>query len=285
MTPVRPLNVSLVARCDLPLGDQRRRSRPGFASSRRPGPGSDLHVSRDYEPGDDPRRIDWNASARSSSLQVRTTTAEVAVDVHLCPLRSASMRFGTVARKHTAAAEALRFLAAVAARRNEQVFLHLVPGRPVRIPLRRGAGLLERLLLDPPEWSDPCSLLPVLAGLGPSRGPALVAAVVDLSVTDAEIRSLVQAATVRDVLLVLVTDPAEVDLPSAGVLRLEDPLTRRRLLVDTSSVSVQDSYRARVASRLELLRSVGRSPGLDLVEISTRGEVDGMLFAQLPRRR
>lgn len=285
MIRVRPLNVSLVARCDLPLGDQRRRSRPGFASSRRPGLGSELHVSREYEPGDDPRRIDWNASARSTTLQVRTTTAEVAVDVHLCPLRSASMRFGTIARKHTAAAEALRFLAAVAARRSEQVFLHLVPGRPVRLPVARGAGFLENLLLDPPEWSDSGSVSAVLAGLGPTRGPSLVVTVVDLTVTDAELGMLAQTATTRDVLLVLVTDPVEVELPAAGTLRFEDPLTRRRLLVDTSSSSVRTAYRTAVAARLATIRSLGRAPGFDLVEISTAGEVDGMLFAQLPRRR
>lgn len=195
------------------------------------------------------------------------------------------MRFGTIARKHAAAAEALRFLAAVAARRCEQVFLHLIPGRPVRLPVARGGGLLENLLLDPPEWSDTGSVSSVLAGLGPTRGPSLVVTVVDLTVTDEELGMLAQTATTRDVLLVLVTDPVEVELPAAGMLRFEDPLTRRRLLVDTSSASVRTAYRAAVAERLATLRSLGRSPGFDLVEISTAGEVDGMLFAQLPRRR
>lgn len=285
MIAVRPLNNALVARCDLPVGDQRRRSRPGVATSRRPGPGSDLHVSREYEPGDDPRRIDWSASARSTTLQVRTTTAEVAVDVHLCPLRSASMRFGTLARKHTASAEALRFLAAVAARRNEQVFLHLLPGRPSRLPVRRGLGLLEALLADPPSWSSPSDVRAVLAALGPTRGPSLVVVVVDLTTTDEEIAAVRATSANRDVLLVLVTDPAEIELPAAGRLHLQDPVTGRVVHADTSTPALRAAYHERVAARLAAIRALGRAPGIDVVEVSTGEEVDGALFAQLPRRR
>lgn len=285
MIPVRPLNTTLVARCDLPVGDQRRRSRPGLALSRRPGPGAELHVSREYEPGDDPRRIDWNASARSTSLQVRTTTAEVAIDVHLCPSPAASMRFGTQERKHVAAAEALRFIAAIAARRNEQVFLHGVPGRPVRLPVRRGLGLLEALLASPPEWSSTTDLLPVLAGLGPARGPSLVVVTLDIMTRTSELDALRMLAATRDVLAVLVTDPAELVLPPAGRLRLGTPGSDHSVHIDTSNTRVRAAYQERVANHLEGIRRVCRAPGMDMVEISTNGEVEGMLVAQLPRRR
>jgi len=285
VTPVRPLNAALVARCDLPVGDQRRRSRPGLARSRRPGPGSKLHVSRDYEPGDDPRRIDWNASARSAALQVRTTTAEVALDVHLCPSPSASMRFGTLRRKYDAAAEALRFVAAVAARRNEQVFLHAVPGRPVRLPSRRGVGLLEGLLADPPQWSSSTDLVAVLAGLGPARGPSLVVVTVDVATSEGELAAIRALAGTRDVLVVLVTDPAEIELPAAGPLRLGRPGGGRGLLVDTSDPALRRRYHAAVGAHLAAVRSMAAAPGMDLLEVSTDGEVDAMLVAQLPRRR
>lgn len=282
---MRPLNTALVSRCDLPVGDQRRRSRPGLASSRRPGPGSDLHVSREYEPGDDPRRIDWNASARSTSLQVRTTTAEVALDVHLCPSPSSSMRFGTEERKHATGAETLRFIAAIAARRNEQVFLHGVPGRPVRLPVRRGLGLLEGLLESPPEWSSGSDLLPVIAGLGPARGPSLVVATVDIVTSDRELDALRLLAATRDVLVVLVLDPAELELPDAGRLRLGAPGGETGVLVDTSNPAVRAEYRARVTAHLDGIRRLCRAPGMDIVEVRTDEEVEGMLVAQIPRRR
>ena len=41
-----------------------------------PGAGSDSGDGRRYEPGDDVRRIDWNLTARSGDVQVRTTIAD-----------------------------------------------------------------------------------------------------------------------------------------------------------------------------------------------------------------
>jgi len=195
------------------------------------------------------------------------------------------MRFGTVERKHTAAAEALRFLAAIAARRNEQVFLHLVPGRPARLPVRRGSGLLEGLLETPPEWSSTTDLIPVLAGLGSARGPSLVIATIDVTVSDTELSALRVLAAHRDVLVVLVLDPAEIDLPDAGPLRLGYPSGGAGVMVDTANPRVRRLYRERVASRLDTIRRVCRAPGMDLLEIDTAGEVEERLVAQLPRRR
>ena len=195
------------------------------------------------------------------------------------------MRFGTIERKHTAAAEALRFVAAIAARRNEQVFQHLVPGRPVRLPVRRGIGLLEGLLEIPPEWSSTADLLPVLAGLGPARGPSLVVATIDVTASDTELSALRALAATRDVLVVLVVDPAEIDLPAAGRLRLGDPAGGTGVMVDTSSPRVRQLYRERVAARLDTIRRVCRAPGMDLLEVDTAGEVEERLVAQLPRRR
>jgi uncharacterized protein (DUF58 family) len=44
-------------------------------SSRR-GPGAGVHNLRDYQPGDDSRRVHWKTSARQSRLIVRETEAE-----------------------------------------------------------------------------------------------------------------------------------------------------------------------------------------------------------------
>jgi uncharacterized protein (DUF58 family) len=50
---------------------------PGTRSaSRRAGTGHEFLGLRDYAPGDDPRRVDWRASARTERLQVRETLDE-----------------------------------------------------------------------------------------------------------------------------------------------------------------------------------------------------------------
>jgi len=282
---MKPLNGALVARCDLPVGGQRRAARPGLSLSTRPGPGNEMHASRPYTPGDDPRRIDWNATARSGEMQVRTTLADVAVDVHLCPLLSGSMRFGTAERKHTAAAEALRFLTAVAARRNEQIFVHDGPGRSLRLPPRHATGLVEDLFTELPTWSATGDLPAVLAALGSGRAPSLVVVVLDLLVGDEVLGSLRALAASRGVCAVLVHDPAEWDLPAAGRLRLLDPTSGRTLRVDTSSATVRTRYRRRVEERHARISEGLTAPGCVVVEISTAEEVDAAMARQLPRRR
>lgn len=57
--------------------------------------GSDLSEARRYEPGDDVRRIDWPATARTGTVQVRDTIADrdlTSLVVFPC---SASLSFGT----------------------------------------------------------------------------------------------------------------------------------------------------------------------------------------------
>lgn len=279
---MRPLNVALLARCDLPVTARQQAARPGLRPSRRPGPGSETHSARSYEPGDDPRRIDWNASARTGELQVRTTLADVAFDVHLFPNWSASMRFGTSARKHTHAVEVLRFVAALAARRSDQVFMHLSDGRRTRLPARHAPAAVEQELRTPPAWGTSSTLAPAIAALdGPA--PSLLAVVLDLFADAPLLAAVREQAARRDVLAVVVHDPAELDLPSAGRLTLVDPVTGRRVRVDTSDARLARRYRdAALARRRDVLAALS---GAFLLEVSTAEEVDAVLAERLGRRR
>ncbi|HYY90983.1 MAG TPA: DUF58 domain-containing protein [Candidatus Dormibacteraeota bacterium] len=54
---------------------------PGVVPSRVLGMGTDFYSLREYVPGDDPKRINWKASARHNSLIVNETEAERVTDV------------------------------------------------------------------------------------------------------------------------------------------------------------------------------------------------------------
>ncbi len=58
----------------------------------RAGQGYDFLDFRDYHPGDDLRRIDWRASARSRRAKVRTYLQEAGADCFICLDQSTSMR-------------------------------------------------------------------------------------------------------------------------------------------------------------------------------------------------
>ena len=69
---------------------------------RRAGSGLEFRDFRDFAPGDDPRNIDWRASARSSVAQIRRHYDDRAADWVLCLDRSASMTVGARRKWHLA---------------------------------------------------------------------------------------------------------------------------------------------------------------------------------------
>ncbi|HXT20905.1 MAG TPA: DUF58 domain-containing protein, partial [Thermoanaerobaculia bacterium] len=100
----------------------------GLHRQPRAGIGVELEQFRGYQPGDDPRRIDWRAHARSDRLFVRESPVERDVTVRLVVDVTASMAHeeesgpGKLAYARMLAA-ALAFLAL---RQGDAVALHLV---------------------------------------------------------------------------------------------------------------------------------------------------------------
>ena len=60
-----------------------------------PGPGSEPGESRDYQPGDDVRRMDWAVTARTTHPHVRQMIADRELETWLVVDLSASLDFGT----------------------------------------------------------------------------------------------------------------------------------------------------------------------------------------------
>ena len=78
---------------------------PGEFRARDLGGGTELAQVRPYEPGDDVRRIDWNATARMAAPHVRVHVPERALTSWLLLDVSPSMAFGTADRRKTDVAE------------------------------------------------------------------------------------------------------------------------------------------------------------------------------------
>src|ERR1700757_543174 len=79
-----------------------------------PGPGSEPGESREYQPGDDVRRMDWAVTARTSHPHVRQMIADRELETWLVVDMSASLDFGTTGCEKrdlaVAAAAAIAFL-------------------------------------------------------------------------------------------------------------------------------------------------------------------------------
>ena len=92
----------------------------GARVARARGFGLEFREFRRYEPGDDPRAIDWMIHARLRQLVVRVYRADAHLRVHLLVDTSASMATGTPS-KLTAARTLAAVLSYVAVRRQETV--------------------------------------------------------------------------------------------------------------------------------------------------------------------
>jgi hypothetical protein len=78
-------------------GDGRRRS-DGLHRSRRPGSGMEFHDYRDYSPGDDLRRMDWNIFSRHRRLVVRRNAQHQRLRCRLVFDNSLSLHFEPIRR-------------------------------------------------------------------------------------------------------------------------------------------------------------------------------------------
>lgn len=108
-------------------------STAGLRHARARGYGLEVTDHRPYQPGDDPRHIDWNAEARLRQLAVRVLESEGQAQIHVVLDTSLSMSDKFVAAAKIAAA--LTYIAI--ARRdlaglslfNQSVHMHLAAGR------------------------------------------------------------------------------------------------------------------------------------------------------------
>ena len=136
----------------------------GLHRQPRAGTGVELEQFRAYQPGDDPRRIDWRAHARSDRLIVRESPVERDVTVRIVLDASASMahRDGALTKLQYGRmlAAAVAFLAL---RQGDGVALDAIGDAAVDLPPLRRRRALERLLfalqgLEPggrwPSWRE-----------------------------------------------------------------------------------------------------------------------------------
>lgn len=90
------------------LHGKRRPRTPGGSPTSRRGDGYEFVELREYVPGDDVRRIDWAASARSGDLQTRVILEDVALTLAAILDDSPSMQVGRRRPMLAAGREALR---------------------------------------------------------------------------------------------------------------------------------------------------------------------------------
>ncbi len=215
----------------------------GAHASRWRGSGLEFAQYRAYEPGDEPRRIDWRLYARSDRLFVRESERDSNLDVWLLLDASASMLGADLARpgltKFDAARSLLACIASIALRQGDRVGLVIVATPALQwVPPAVGMRQLDRMLLALSR-ATPAGSTPDEAQLRPLWQRIAQQAMVVLA-SDFFDPPLVELATrlagaQREVLALEVLGADERDFPFHGGHRFVDPESGAELARDAHS--------------------------------------------------
>jgi uncharacterized protein (DUF58 family) len=252
------------------------------------GRGMEFAEVREYAPGDDPRDIDRNVSARHGKPYVRRYVEERELTVVVAVDLSGSQDFGTADRlKREAAVEVGALLAFAALQNNDKVGLALFTESVERfMPPRKGrrhalAVVREILAYEPRRRGTALSAaLERLARMLKRR--CILVVVSDFRDRGFE-RALKLCALKHDVVPVVVADPREARLPDApAVVEVFDPETGARSALDLRG-GAAGVAREEEARRAELERTF-RACGLESVAVSTDRPTVEPLVAFFRRR-
>ncbi|GAC1522594.1 MAG: hypothetical protein NVS2B8_03970 [Vulcanimicrobiaceae bacterium] len=189
----------------------------GSASARR-SDGYEFAELRGYVEGDDPRRIDWAATARAGGLQTRVVLEDRALHLAVALDASHSMRVGRRRSARDLACDAARawYAAATDDDRCARIGERVLALRDVR---GRAAALACANVADTLGASYETAVRLALATLPRGTRLLLASDFHDL----AALAPLVRACTARfDVVALVARDPWHAGLPLRGFVRLRD---------------------------------------------------------------
>lgn len=250
----------------------------GDGASARRGGSAEFQEHRPYAPGDDPRRIDWLAYARSGQPVTKLFRAEEDTIVRILVDASASLAFGDPPKVESAK----RFAAALS-------YLTLCAGHRAELSVARENDELGRSLEQVSRASRGKSAAPALlrslaavsahgrgdlaralrVSLESAKRPRMFVVVSDFLDSGPVTDTLGQAhAAGHDIALVHVLDPGELAPELGGDLSLVDSETGQTVNV-TLDASAIEAYLLRLFGLAEELRAWARRHGAVYLRMTT----------------
>ena len=245
------------------------------------GFGFEMAELREYQLTDDVRAIDWNVTARMQEPWVRLFVEDRDITAWFLLDVSPSVDFGPPdAQKRDLLVDFTAVLSRVLTRHGNRVGALLFGGGETRVvPAKAGRTHVLRLireLTDQPRLpraprTDLSSLLD--AALRMVRRRSLLFIISDFLSVPGWDRRLSMMARRHETLAVRLVDPREGEIPDVGPLMLEDSETGEQLFVDTHDRGFRRRYAELMRSRREGLRLMLVRAGVDLLELSTDGDM------------
>jgi uncharacterized protein (DUF58 family) len=255
---------------------------------RSPIKGSSLEFAqyRKYVPGDDIRRLDWRAYARSDRFYIKEFEADTNLRLCLVVDTSGSMNYGLEGMSKIEYARRIAgTLAYLASKQGDAVGLHCAAEEFTReIPPKRSAVHLRYVLdeLGKMNGEGVTGLDKALHLVADKISPrALVVIISDLFIEPAKLKSGFQHLRYRkhDVAVFHLLEQAEIDFSFDRPIRFVDLEGNNSVLADPAMIASQ--YRTAVQQYLDELKDVIRDAMVDYNRITLQDRYDDVLASFL----
>jgi uncharacterized protein (DUF58 family) len=266
------------------------------------GSSTDFAEHRQYQPGDDIRRIDWRLFARTDRHYVKEYEADTNTNLMIVLDVSRSMRYGaSEAAGRVSKLEYGCYLAACVAyfssQQRDRVGLTTIDGDIVDYIPSSGKHLqlvlhsLDRVVATdrgtPPAGTvtEPASLLPPLRKMEELfRRRSMVMLISDLYEEPASVVEAVNHLRGRgnDIMVLQLLDPSEMDFPFSDSTNFVDLETGERMPVIPDYL--RDQYRDVVKAHVAEMKSALGAQGIDYALFDTSKPLDQALHTYLSTR-
>ncbi len=249
------------------------------------GRGMEFDESRIYQAGDDIRNMDWRVTARTGTAHTKVFREERERPILLWLDLSPSMMFATRNKfKSVLACEIATLIAWSAARNNDRIGgLIFSATEHVEIKPRRGkTAVLDfighctkhhawRLNKNSAELiSDKTAVISRLRSV--THPGSLIFMISDFrDLNEKALAHIANIARNNDIIMLNISDPVEVNLPTSGTYKLTDGV--KELQIQTSSKKTREEYHQRYLSHSRQIESFCRKNRIHLINISTDDNV------------
>ncbi|MCL4393844.1 MAG: DUF58 domain-containing protein [Chloroflexi bacterium] len=259
------------------------------------GQGLDLADLREYQFGDDIRRIDWNVTARMNAPYVRQYYEDREINAWFLLDLSPSVDFGTVQTlKRNMLIDFVATMARLLTRHGNRVGAILYDSQvQLVIPAAGGRPQVLRIVNDllrrPPLPRSPVTDLTKLleAAYRAIKRRSLVFIVSDFISVPGWDKPLGLLNQHHEVLCVRLVDRLEKELPDIGGVVVEDSETGEQLYIDTHDNKFRERFRKAAADREYSLTTTFKRAGIETMPLSTEDDLVKSIvrFATMRRQR
>tara|TARA_B100001142_G_C14270415_1_gene630667 strand:+ start:504 stop:1382 length:879 start_codon:yes stop_codon:yes gene_type:complete len=250
----------------------------GAYNSKYRGGGIEFSEVREYIPGDDIKRIDWNVSARHNSLFVKEFVEENELNIYLILDLSASNNFGFTKSKLDLSFEVAVSLMFLALKNNDRLGLGIFTDKLEKfIPSKKGKRQLLKIikeLIEHKPKSKKTNIMESLSTLNNKLKKKSVIYIISDFISDSYDKPLKFLKLHHQVTLINISDIREKEIPKIGYTYLEDAETGEQVLVNTSDKNFQKQYREIINKKRKNNEKNMNKIGIDMINVSNEEAFD-----------